>query len=89
VETGQRLLTLKDHSDVIYDVAFSPDGHHLTTASVDGTVRVHLLNVEDLKELAVARLTRWWTLDECEQYLHTSDCPKNDEDTGSSLQKDQ
>lgn len=74
-ETGQRLLTLQDHNDLIYDVAFSPDGRHLTTASVDGTVRVHVLVLEELQELAKNRLTRWWTADECQQYLHAPECP--------------
>jgi WD40 repeat protein/serine/threonine protein kinase len=89
VETGQRLLTLKDHSDVIFDVAFSPDGRHLTTASVDGTVRVHLLDLEELKELAKSRLTRGWTPDECQQFLHSPDCPLGDYEVGENLQQDQ
>lgn len=89
VETGQRLLTLKDHSDAIFDVAFSSDGRHLTTTSVDGTVRVHLLNLEELKELAKSRLTRWWTPDECQQFLHSPDCPPGDNDVGENLQQDQ
>jgi WD40 repeat protein/serine/threonine protein kinase len=74
-KSGEHLLTLQDHSDVIFDLAFSPDGRHLTTASVDGTVRVHVLDLEELRELAKSRLTRSWTPDECRQYLHTSDCP--------------
>jgi WD40 repeat protein len=79
-QTGELLLTLDDHRAEIYDLAFSPDGQHLTTASVDGTVRVHVLDLEELVDLAKARLTRWWTQDECQQYLHTADCPVVDQD---------
>ena len=38
--SGQDLLTLNGHKLLIYDVAFSPDGNHLATASDDRTARV-------------------------------------------------
>ncbi|HLE51900.1 MAG TPA: WD40 repeat domain-containing protein, partial [Anaerolineales bacterium] len=57
-------------------VSFSPDGTRLVTGSYqDGTVRVYLLRIEDLVALARTRLTRWFTLPECRQYLHTEQCP--------------
>lgn len=34
------LLTLKGHTDLIYSVAFSPNGRLIATPSVDRTVRV-------------------------------------------------
>lgn len=38
--SGQELLTLKGHTNVVVSVAFSPDGKRLVAASMDGTVKV-------------------------------------------------
>jgi len=76
VERGQVLLTLTGHVGMVSAVSFSPDGTRLVTGSYqDGTVRVYLLRIEDLVALARTRLTRWFTLPECRQYLHTEQCP--------------
>ena len=76
VERGQVLLTLTGHVGMVSAVSFSPDGTRLVTGSYqDGTVRVYLLRIEDLVALAKTRLTRWFTLAECRQYLHTEQCP--------------
>jgi WD40 repeat protein len=40
VETGEMLMVLRGHDDVVNGVAFSPDGSRLATASYDETVRV-------------------------------------------------
>jgi WD40 repeat protein len=53
VETGQEILTLRDHIGPVTSVAFSPDGKHLATASVtrevSGTGRNGDLKVWDAK----------------------------------------
>jgi len=41
-------------------------------------VRVYEINTESLIDLAESRLVRWWTPEECFQYLGTEDCPPTD-----------
>ncbi len=73
--TGKELLTLYGHTQPVNGVAFSPDGTHLITSSEDGTVRQYLLRIEDLMALARTRLTRTWTVRECQEFLHVEQCP--------------
>ncbi|MGZ6315739.1 MAG: nSTAND1 domain-containing NTPase [Anaerolineales bacterium] len=73
--TGQGLLTLSGLNGGVNDVAFGPDGAHLATGGRDGTVRIYLLRIEDLVALAKSRLTRSFTTEECQQYLHVAACP--------------
>jgi WD40 repeat protein len=68
-------LTLFGHDRALHSVAFSPDGRLLATASVDGTVALHLLPIGELRRLARERVTRKLTQDECRQYLHVEKCP--------------
>jgi WD40 repeat protein len=56
-------------------LAFSPDGTRLAYTAADGTVRVLALDIDDLIDLARSRLTRSWTQEECETYLHRETCP--------------
>ena len=39
VETGNRLETLKGHSDTVYSVRFTPDGKQLVSGSLDNTLK--------------------------------------------------
>jgi WD40 repeat protein len=74
--SGQELLTLTGHSDIVTDVAFSPDGRFLATASCDGTARIYVLSIEELVALARQRVTRSLTGEECQKYLHMEECPQ-------------
>ena len=71
--TGQLLLTLQGSGRGLNGVAFSPDGTHLYTSGDDG-LRAYVLRIEDLVALAHTRVTRAFTLAECQQYLHLSQC---------------
>jgi WD40 repeat protein/energy-coupling factor transporter ATP-binding protein EcfA2 len=75
VSTGEELLTLFFHSLGITDVTLSPYNTRLYAAVSDGTVRVYLLDIDELIALAYTRLTRWFTPEECQTYLHTDTCP--------------
>jgi WD40 repeat protein/DNA-binding SARP family transcriptional activator len=72
--TGANLLTLYGDNTGLGGVDFSPDGTHLA-ASADDATRVYVLQMEDLLALARARLTRTWTADECNAFLHLQVCP--------------
>jgi WD40 repeat protein len=58
------------------DVSFSPDGAYLYASDRSGGVNVYALELETLQRLAHERLTRWWTPEECRQYLHQETCPE-------------
>ena len=48
-------------------MAYNPDGKHLATASLDGTVQVYALGIRELLNLARSRVTRDFTPDECKR----------------------
>jgi WD40 repeat protein len=72
--SGELLATLVGHSGNVLYAAFSPDGQQLATTGQDGTVRLYVTQVEALRQLARARLTRSWTGEECQQYFGKSTC---------------
>lgn len=53
IPSGRRVAVLDGHQDQIYSLAYSPDGKHLVTGSLDSTARVW--DARKLKELAVLR----------------------------------
>ncbi|OBT97675.2 hypothetical protein VE01_04595 [Pseudogymnoascus verrucosus] len=53
---GSRMTTLRGHTSRVFDIAFSPDGKLLATASLDGTVR--LCDVATQKTLQVLEHNR-------------------------------
>lgn len=74
VESGDELLALPGNNNGP-DLEFSPDGRHLAVTNGDGTVRVFILSLEELVSMAQSRLTRSFTLEECQRYLHLNSCP--------------
>lgn len=75
-ETGKEILTLPGSLGGVYGVDFSPlDGAQLAVASVDGVVRIFLLDVDKLLALAETRVTRSLTTAECQKYLQVEQCP--------------
>ena len=36
---------------------------------------IYVLDIDEPIAIAKSRLTRWWTVDECQKYLHTDTCP--------------
>jgi WD40 repeat protein len=75
VASGQRVLVLRGHQAPTTSVAFSPDGTRLASVSGDGTTRVWAVDLDDLIGLAKDELTRTFTDEECQDYLHLASCP--------------
>jgi WD40 repeat protein len=75
VRTGQELATFYGNNGDVFGVPFNPDGTRLATASTDGIVRIYTLKLDELVTLARSRLTRSFTPEECEKYLHVKVCP--------------
>jgi basic membrane protein A len=72
--SGEELLLLRPESGVgLVDVVFSPDGKMLATSG-DDAVRVFLLGIDDLVDLAKRRLSRDFTIQECQRFLPGERC---------------
>jgi WD40 repeat protein len=71
----QELYSLSGHTGVVPGLSLSPDGTRLATSGVDGTARVYVVDIDDLIALALERLTRWFTPEECLEFLHSETCP--------------
>jgi hypothetical protein len=72
--TGQLVLTLTVHTGGIRRSAFNPDGKRLSIGGHSG-IYILALPIEDVIALAKARVTRTFTLEVCQQYLHIEQCP--------------
>ena len=66
---------LEGHELIAHAVSFAPDGRLLATSAADGTVAVHVLPIDELRDLARQRVSRSLTPQECLRYLHTQTCP--------------
>jgi WD40 repeat protein len=73
-DTGELLLNLFGDGSGGGGVGITSDGARLLTAGENG-VRLYLLNLPELIDLAKSRLTRDFTKQECWTYLHTRTCP--------------
>jgi WD40 repeat protein/serine/threonine protein kinase len=75
--SGEEISVLTDQILPLGGVDFSPDGHHVVTAGDDGMVRVFVVGIEELMELARSRLSRDFTSAECREYLHLPYCEED------------
>jgi WD40 repeat protein len=58
----------------LFESTFTPDGKNIIVNGA-GYVYGFIFDSDELVRLAHSRLTRWFTLDECRQYLHQEECP--------------
>jgi WD40 repeat protein len=72
--TGTDLLTLHGGDGGLNGVAFSPDGTRLATGG-DLGLHVYVLPISELIQVGRSRLTRTWTLEECQRFLRLDRCP--------------
>jgi WD40 repeat protein len=66
-------IVLSGHEDNVTSVAFSLDGRRLATSSLDATVRVWRMRLEDLVAVACQVAGRNFTQDEWDQYFRGVD----------------
>ena len=71
---GSARLALPVHGNSIVDIDYDEDGGRIATISADGTAKVHLLEIDELIELARSRVTRGLSEIECQQYLRKETC---------------
>ena len=72
--SGKGLRVYSSQNSQFFDATFTPDGKYVI-ASSDGIVYGFVFDTQELIRLAESRLTRWFYLDECRQYLHLEECP--------------
>ena len=75
-DSGEPILRLPELPGEVTSVTFSPDGRHLATNThPEGVVRIWTVNSDDLLDIARQNVTRTLTPAECQEYLHTPNCP--------------
>jgi DNA-binding SARP family transcriptional activator/WD40 repeat protein len=73
--TQEVVYTSPVEPSAVVGVAFSADGSRVTAIYSDGRIIVYAIALEDVIEIARARLTRGFTDEECRTYLHVPTCP--------------
>jgi len=68
VDTGEEVRRFTGHTSEVRDVAFSPDGKYIVTASFDGTARLWFTDIHDTIRAVCALLTRDLTPEERVQF---------------------
>jgi len=63
--SGEQRLALRGHNAIVTSVSFSPDDSRHASVGADGTVRVWVLALDDLIEIAEYQLTRTLTDQGC------------------------
>jgi hypothetical protein len=61
-------------SSDVQGVAFSEEGSRVAVIYSDGRIIVHAIALDDVIDIARARVTRGLTDDECRTYLHVATC---------------
>lgn len=74
IDLGEEVSMLTDQNIPLEGVDFSPDGRYVVTAGDDGLIRVIIVSIDELMELAHSRLSRDLTSLECRRYLHLLSC---------------
>lgn len=76
--TREPTSILEGNLKYVTDVKFmnSRDGLLLITTGLDSSVRMYLVRVDDLTRFAATRVTRAWTLSECNRYFNQDVCPQ-------------
>ncbi len=69
--TGNVLYTFSGHKGVVTGIAFSPDGRYLTSAGVDGSMYLNILDVDELERVATSKVVRTMTWEECLTYIRS------------------
>ncbi|MCQ3931341.1 MAG: hypothetical protein DPW16_12865 [Chloroflexi bacterium] len=73
--TGNERLALTGSTNSVFDLSFSPDGKHFVAADYGGAIRGYTLDLNELISIANRRVTRDFTLEECQKFLHLETCP--------------
>jgi WD40 repeat protein len=73
--SGTQLQTLYGDGGGFWMLAYTHDGKRLVAATDSGLIRTYVMDIDQLIALAKAELTRQLSEQECQQYLHTKDCP--------------